>query len=124
LDYWYARGSTYFPSAEPVPGTPAGPSAIFTARTTTESLKHNPQGSLVIVQVLKVPNVTPGDVDRINAMATALQNSPSLLNAQVVVTTGIPATMDDVHASWSALAVPVLVVTAELLVLTWLLLFL
>ena len=124
LDYWYGRGSTYFPSEEPKPGTPAGPSAIFTPRSTIESLKHNPQGSLVVVQVLNVPHVTPGDVDRINAMANGLQNSPSLLNAQVVVTTGLPATIDDVHASWSALAVPVLVVTAELLVLTWLLLFL
>src|SRR4051794_20108523 len=126
LDYWYARGSTYFPAEIDLDvRNPAPPyDAMFTPRSTIEALKGNPQGTLVSVQVLDVPHVTPGDADRINAMASGLQNSPSLLRAQVVVTTGIPATVDEVHQSWSALAVPVLVVTAELLVLTWLLLFL
>ena len=124
LDYWYARGSQYFP-AEVESALPTPPfDTLFTPRSTIESVRGNPQGTLVRVQVLDVAHVTPGDVDRINEMATRLQNSPSLLNAQVVVTTGLVTTIEEVHASWSALAVPVLVVTAELLVLTWLLLFL
>jgi putative ABC transport system permease protein len=124
LDYWYARGAGYFP-AEVETALPTPPfDAMFTARSTIESLRHNPQGTLVVVQVLNVPKVTADDVDPVGKMATRLQNSPSLLHNQVVVTTGIPATIEEVHSSWSALAVPVLVVTAELLVLTWLLLFL
>src|SRR4051794_19487224 len=88
LDYWYARGAVYFP-AEVASALPTPPyDAIFTPRATIESLKGNPQGSLVLVQVLNVPHVTPGDVDRIDAMANRLENSPSLLHAQTVVTTG------------------------------------
>ena len=68
--------------------------------------------------------VQPGDLDRIVQATEHLPNSPTLVNEQITLITGIPATGDDVHASWSALAVPVVVVTAELLVLTWLLLFL
>src|SRR4051812_45680567 len=124
LDYWYARGSQYFP-VEVQNNLPLPPyDAMFTPRSTIESLRGNPQGTLVAVQVLNVPHIAPGDVDKIDEMATRLQNSPSLLNAQVVVTTGIATTVEEVRSSWSALAVPVLVVTAELLVLTWLLLFL
>src|SRR4051812_19679160 len=124
LDYWYARGSQYFP-VEVQNNLPLPPyDALFTPRSTIESLRGNPQGTLVAVQVLNVPHIAPGDVDKIDEMASRLQNSVSLLDAQVVVTAGVGTTVAEVHSSWSALAVPVLVVTAELLVLTWLLLFL
>ncbi|HET7529421.1 MAG TPA: ABC transporter permease, partial [Mycobacteriales bacterium] len=77
-----------------------------------------------VSRLLRVPNVTPGDIDRLSHAAERLTASPALLNSQTVVITSIPSTMSGIHASWGKLAVPVVVVTAELLVLTWLLLFL
>ena len=124
LDYWFARGAVYFP-AEIQTVLPTPPfDAMFTPRSTIEQMKGNRQGSTVVVRVLKVANVQPGDLDAVIRAAQQLSASPRLLSGQVAITTGIPATGEDVHSSWSALAVPVAVVTAELLVLTWLLLFL
>ncbi|HET7310979.1 MAG TPA: FtsX-like permease family protein [Mycobacteriales bacterium] len=124
LDYWFARGAAYFP-AEIATALPTPPyDAMFTPRSTLEQLKGSPQGSAVYVRVLNAARVTPGDLDPIVRATQHMSTSRTLLANQVTVTTGIPATGDDVHSSWSALAVPVLVVTAELLVLTWLLLFL
>ena len=124
LDYWYARGATYFP-AEIATVLPTPPyDAMFTPRSTIEQMKGNPQGSTVVVRVLNVKNLKPGDLDGVVRATEHLSASPRLLTEQVTVTSGIAVTGEDVHASWSALAVPVVVVTAELLVLTWLLLFL
>lgn len=122
-DYWFARGTTYFPAEQPT--RTSGPyDALFTPRETIERLGHDAQGSVVVSRVLALPRVLPGDVDLLSAMATKLPDNPALLQTQTSVTTGIPSTVESVHASWSALAVPVVVVTAELLVLTWLLLYL
>jgi putative ABC transport system permease protein len=122
-DYWFARGTTYFPAEQPT-ATSAPYDALFTPRETVERLGHHAQGSVVVSRVLAVPHVLPGDIDALGAMATKLPDNASLLQTQTAVTTGIPGTVETVHASWSALAVPVVVVTAELLVLTWLLLYL
>jgi putative ABC transport system permease protein len=124
LDYWYARGAVYFPAEIPT-ALPTPPfDAMFTPRSTIEQMKGNPQGSAVVVRVLNAANMKPGDLDGVVRATQHLSASPSLISEQVTLITGIPATGDDVHSSWSALAVPVVVVTAELLVLTWLLLFL
>src|SRR5260370_41276785 len=55
---------------------------------------------------------------------TALLNSPSLAGEQANLSSGIPATVGTVESSWTALEVPVVLITGQLLVLTWLLLFL
>ena len=54
----------------------------------------------------------------------ALINSERLNAQQVIVTSDIPATLGAVEAGWNAIAVPVLLITAQLLVPVWLLLFL
>jgi putative ABC transport system permease protein len=124
LDYWYGRGANYFP-AEIASAVPTPPyDVMFTARATIEQMKGHPQGTAVVVRFLKVANVHPADLDRLVLATQHLSDSPALLDQQVAPVTGIPSTGEDVHASWSALAIPVVVVTAELLVLTWLLLFL
>ena len=55
---------------------------------------------------------------------TAFSTSPALQQQQVLVTTGIPATLQAVQASWRAVEIPVVLITAQLLAACLLLLFL
>ena len=120
-DYWFGRGSIYFPTLYPSLNATAY-DALFTPRQTIERLAGNPQGTAVIDWPLAVAHIRPGDVDVLRDSADTLPIRPLLVHTSVL--TAIPSAVADVHASWSALAVPVVVVTAELLALTWLLLFL
>src|SRR4051794_35171638 len=122
-DYWFARGTTYFPAE--LPAAQSLPyDAMFTPRVTIEQLPGNPQGTDVVARPLDRPQVQPADVDALNRFGDRLTNSPELTRTATTVVTGLADTTETVHSSWRSLAVPVVVVTAELLVLTWLLLFL
>jgi putative ABC transport system permease protein len=121
-DYWFGRGVVYFPAEIPTSVQAAPYDALFTPRSTIDALPVNAQGTSLIARPLAISRVTPADVDPLSRLDSRLNNSPAL--AQAAVTTGLLSTTETVHSSWSALAVPVVVVTAELLVLTWLLLFL
>jgi putative ABC transport system permease protein len=121
-DYWAGRANRYFPAELPSQGLDSAYDAMFTDRTTIEGRRGNPQGSVVISRALAAERVLPSDVDRLDAIAPTLTTSPALRGVAVV--TALSPTVEVVHQSWSALAIPVVVVTAELLVLTWLLLFL
>ena len=55
---------------------------------------------------------------------TAFSSSAALQQQQVLVTTGIPATLQAVQASWRAVEIPVVLITAQLLAACLLLLFL
>lgn len=121
--YWLARGTTYFPAENPtVQKAPFD--ALFTPPSTLSSLTGNPQGTDIVARALIKSHVEPGDVAALERINTRLTTSALLARTQATVTTSIGGTMDTVKSSWSALSVPVYVVTAELLVLTWLLLFL
>jgi hypothetical protein len=116
-DYWFARGTTYFPAEQPTQRS-LPYDALFTPRATIDGLTGHPQGAAVVSRALALGRVTTADVDRLARLDPRLTNTTSL--GQTVITTGLAATASEVHASWSSLAVPVTVVTAELLVLTWL----
>ena len=120
-DYWFLRGSVYFPDEQPRP-LAAPFDAMFTPESTMPLLGENAQGSVVIARTLLIPNVQPSDVDPLARLGNRLIAAPTLNGA--VTVTGIATTTQSVHSSWNALAIPVLVITLELLVLTWLLLFL
>ncbi|MBV9293093.1 MAG: ABC transporter permease [Frankiales bacterium] len=126
-DYWFARGSVYFPNeivASIANRENANPyDAMFTPQSTIDALHGNPQGTTVVSRVLHPQRVQPTDVDVLSRVAAHMTTSP-VFAGQVTIITGLGNMTDTVHASWSALAIPVVVVTAELLVLTWLLLFL
>ena len=120
-DYWFGRGEVYFPNEQPTAQSVPW-DAMFTPASTIDAIGGNPQGQVAVSRSLNIANVTPGDVDALGRLGTRLTVAPSLNFAATV--TGLTATAQSMHESWNALAVPVLVVTAELLVLTWLLLFL
>lgn len=122
-DYWFGRGTVYFPNEQPSADVPPF-DVMFTPRSTIDSLNGHVQGTVVVTRVLDVPRVTPADVDALRTVSDRLPELPSIVQSQITVLTSIQNAVDDIHASWTALAVPVVVVTAELLALTWLLLFL
>ncbi|MDQ1696600.1 MAG: putative transport system permease protein [Frankiaceae bacterium] len=120
-DYWFGRSPVYFPAEVPTPDKQPF-DALFTTRQTIDALHGNPQGTTVVARSLAAERVRPSDVDALSSLDVRLNTSPTL--SGVAVITGMSSTAESVHSNWSALAVPVVVVTAELLVLTWLLLFL
>ena len=117
LDYWFGRGTTYFPATAPI-------DAMFTARSTLEQGPAAQQGVAVVDDVLSTGRITGDEVAPLSAAMTAFSISPVLSDQQVLVSTAIPATIQTVESSWRSVAVPVALITAQLLVLCLLLLFL
>ena len=127
-NYWFDRIGTYFPTEYPAgtgTSTP-GPEydAMFTARATLLGAPAATQGTAVMDATVDNGALRPGDVGALTAAATTLVNDPQLSEVEAVVTSDIPATMAKVRTGWSSLAIPVLLITLELLGLAWLLLFL
>ncbi|HCU94207.1 MAG TPA: hypothetical protein DHU96_16375 [Actinobacteria bacterium] len=127
-DYWFGAGPSYFPHEHPAAGPPPrGASvfdAMFTARATMTSEPPAMQGTATVDELLVPTNVpvsqVPGLLAGMNELSTNIQ-----LNAlQVIITSDIPATLGVVQSGWDAIAVPVVLITAQLLVPVWLLLFL
>jgi hypothetical protein len=82
------------------------------------------QGTAVLDYLLRPAHLSPADVPGLLARMNALINSARLNEQQVIITSDIPATLGTVESGWNAIAVPVLLITAQLLVPVWLLLFL
>ena len=122
-DYWFSRGTTYFPAENPTAQV-APFDALFTPAETISGLGGDPQGTDVISRALVSAHAHPADVALLQRVAERLSNSRLFARRGITITTGLAGTSDTITSSWHALAVPVFVVTAELLVLTWLLLFL
>ena len=126
-DYWFGRGPSYFPYEHPSRGPSLHPllyDAMFTARATMAGTSRVTQGTAVLDYLLRPAHLSPADVPGLLARMNALINSEQLNAQQVIVTSDIPATLGAVEAGWNAIAVPVLLITAQLLVPVWLLLFL
>ena len=118
--YWFNRG--YFPQETP---QLAGASldAVFTVPATFAGMPAHTQGTSVVDLLLDVDGVSPARVGDLRA--TVERMSRVLMSRyNVSATTGISAMLDRAAASSRALAVPVVVITAQMLALVWLLLFL
>ena len=127
-EYWFDHASTYFPYEYP----PTGPrrsltateDALFTPEATMQAAAGSAQGEVTVDSLLDVNRVRPGDESTLSARISSLADSTSLALNEAVVTSAIPETMSSAEAGSSALAVPVLLITLQLLGLAWLLLFL
>lgn len=122
-NYWLSRGATYFPAEYPFIQV-APFDALFTPASTLAALKGHPQGTDTIARALVPSRVRPSDVGQLRALVDRLTTSTALRQTQATMQSSMDVTADNIKASWRALAIPVFLVTAELLVLTWLLLFL
>lgn len=124
--YWFDGNSRYFPYETAAgPNTSATPyDAMFTPLTTIDGAPGSQQGSDVVDLSLIPAHLTGADLA---VLATALRRmilSPVLQQNGATITTTIPATLAGIRASWRTVEVPVVLITAQLLILAWLLLFL
>ena len=123
--YWFGRGSLYFPVGDPRDPSGSSPvDAFFTPRVTLEQASPQQQGTAVVDDLLNQSRLTGSEVPQLASAMTAFSTSPALQQQQVLVTTGIPATLQAVQASWRAVEIPVVLITAQLLAACLLLLFL
>ncbi len=126
-DYWFGRGATYFPAEDFSGGQPPDvppPDAFFTPRETIDAATGFPQGTLVVDDLVNVANVRGGDLGALATAAQTLSTAPSLIATGASVQSGLSTVVGAVHDSWRSLAVPLFLITAQLLVLVWLLMFL
>jgi ABC-type antimicrobial peptide transport system permease subunit len=122
--YWSLPSTQFFPTEEPGGQANGGPDASFTPQQTISNGPSQLQGTDTIDLLVQIPNLRAGDVDPLSKTAQSLVDDEGLTDEQATVQSGIPFAAKAVHASWNTLTTPVLVITGELLVLTWLLLFL
>jgi putative ABC transport system permease protein len=114
--YWSTRGQVYFP-ADSVQD------AFFTPLATINNGAASQQGTVVIDQVLNTSAVTTGSVGQLRTAATDLTLDPVLGSSQIIVSSALPGTLGQVESAWHSVAVPVALITAQLVALCLLLLF-
>jgi putative ABC transport system permease protein len=119
-DYWFGHAVTYFPMET------GGDTldALFVSQATMNAAPVTAQGTSVIDYPMITAHVTPADVPRLDAGVNALVNSTQLQLAQVQVASSIPGAFNAIESSWQSVLVPIWVITAQLLTVSWLLLFL
>jgi putative ABC transport system permease protein len=125
--YWAPRADTYFPlEAAPTPRPRIGPKldAVLTAPATMSAAPPSQQGTALIDDELNPGHLRAADVARLRSGMSAFANSASLTGQNIIVSTTIPDTLNRVTAGWRTVAVPVVLITVTLLMLSWLLLFL
>jgi hypothetical protein len=129
-DYWFGRGPTYFPMELGAAGGNARSQgggtldALFTSRATMAGTSATAQGTGALDYRLITGAVRPADVPRLQSAIEGVVNSPELQLDQVVVASAIPDRLGAIEASWRTVLIPVWLITAQLLSVGWLLLFL
>jgi putative ABC transport system permease protein len=98
--------------------------AMFTSAATFASAPGSEQGNATVLDVLASGSVRPEDLPGLKATVNDLLIDPTLQGMGAVATSSIPQMIDQIGAGWQTLDVPVFLITCQLLLLTWLLLFL
>jgi putative ABC transport system permease protein len=114
--YWSSRYSIYFPGSTVY-------NAVFTPQATLYALPSTAQGTVALDDVLVPDRVNTNDVNGLMNAMNGLSGDAQLGSEYVTVTTAIPATVADVQSSWHDVAVPIALITGEVLALCLLLLF-
>lgn len=125
LPYWSLSSTSFFPIeiASEI-RQQAGYDEAFTTPQTLSAAPVRTQGTDTVDLQVHTAAVTDSDIDPLSRTAQRLANDAGLSAMQAVVQTGLPILATSVHSSWNTLSTPVIVITGELLVLVWLLLFL
>ena len=98
--------------------------AMFTSAATFAGAPDSAQGNATVLDVLAPGSVRPEDLPGLKATVNDLLADPTLQGMGAVATSSIPQMTDQIGAGWRLLDVPVFLITCQLLLLTWLLLFL
>ena len=98
--------------------------AMFTPAATFDNAPPSEQGNATVLDVLTSADVRPTDLPTLKAAVNELLTDPTLQGMNASPTSSIPQLIDQIQAGWQTLDVPVFLITCQLLLLTWLLLFL
>jgi hypothetical protein len=121
--YWFNAGTRYFPAEAELKAPPYD--AMFTSQATINSGPPGAQGNDVVDMSLIPGALSAADVPRLSAAMTGMTLNQQLTTQfNATFETDIPDTLAFVRGSWRTVAVPVFLITAQLLLLAWLLLFL
>jgi putative ABC transport system permease protein len=122
--YWFDRGNLYFPSEYPsLTGDNPPVDAVFTSRDTIESASGYHSAVSVVDELINQSTLRASDLPRLTATVTALSTAPDFVQEDASVESSVQATVDQIKTSWHSLSIPVVLVTAQTLLLVWLLLF-
>jgi putative ABC transport system permease protein len=122
--YWFDRGNLYFPEEYPASNGDNPPvDAIFTASDTIESASGYHSATTSIDELINQSTLRTNDLPALTATVAGLSNAPDLEAQGASVESSVQATVDQIRSSWHSLSVPVVLVTAQTLLLVWLLLF-
>jgi putative ABC transport system permease protein len=124
--YWFNAGTRYFPYET---GTGSKPSsvpydAMFTPEATIDNGPATAQGNDVVDMSLIPGHLRGADLPGLAAAMNAMLLDPVLTEEGATVESDIGATLSFIRASWQTVAVPIVLITLQLLILAWLLLFL
>ncbi len=126
-DYWLVGQCEDFPFEAPgcrrTPPTPWD-DALFTSAATFAVAPPSEQGGATVLDVLAPGGVRPSDLPGLKAAVSELLVDPTLQGIGARPTSSIPQMIDQIYANWQLLDVPVFLITCQVLLLTWLLLFL
>jgi hypothetical protein len=126
--YWLTGPCDDFSFENPCPqqeGVDPPPwDALFTPAATFAGAPVSDQGNASVVDVITPGGVRQGDLGALRAAVNELLTDPAFGQTGASPTSSIPQLADRIEASWQLLDVPVFLITCQLMLLTWLLLFL
>jgi putative ABC transport system permease protein len=123
--YWLVGPCDDFPFEVVCTRPPAPPwDALFTSAATFENAPPLDQGDATVLDTLAPDRVRPSDLPGLKAAVNELLTDPTLEEINASPTSSIPQMIDQISAGWQLLDVPVFLITCQVLLLTWLLLFL
>jgi hypothetical protein len=124
---WYDRGNEYFPEEIPCPQGHCSPNnydVIFTVPSTFSGLSAANQAKAEVDRPLNANGVKAGDLHLLNQISIDFLGYVEEGNAfNISAQTAIGDTVTSIQTSWRKLSVPIVVVSAELIVLVWILMF-
>jgi putative ABC transport system permease protein len=126
--YWLSAQCDDFIVEDPCP-TVGGSSgtqwdAVFASEATFNDASAVVQGNATVLDTLNPAGVRSSDINSLASAATELSADPSLQADNISVTSSIPQLTGQVTSDWQTLDVPVFLISLQLLLLAWLLLFL
>ncbi len=123
--YWLVGPCEDFPFEEYQCYRNAPPwDAMFTSASTFAGAPDSEQGQATVLDVLAPGRVQPGDLPSLTAAVNELLTDPILQGMNASMASSIPQMTGQIMSGWRTLDVPVFLITCQLLLLAWLLLFL
>ncbi|MBV9448461.1 MAG: hypothetical protein JO345_21460 [Streptosporangiaceae bacterium] len=98
--------------------------AMFTAPATFAGAPVSAQGQAAVLDVLAPGGMRAGDLAPLTAAVNELLTDPGLQSTNASMSSTIPQLTAQITTAWRTLDVPVFLITCQVLLLAWLLLFL